>query len=192
MARITDQKKIARLKQSTMELVVERGFGGASAALIAKEANVASGYFYLHYKGKYALVNSILQEVYQEVFGKFEELLKHDTPFSEIIEKLVRHFVGIANAEPIKVKFLYVLTNDYNFVIDHKIRENTFQLIEKVREIGLASGSLDKRMTNDDLYLILVITTMQYINQKYKYTAQDVISEEDVNHLLNLFIKFLK
>jgi AcrR family transcriptional regulator len=192
MARITDQKKIARLKQSTMELVVERGFGGASAALIAKEANVASGYFYLHYKGKYALVNSILQEVYQEVFGKFEELLKHDTPFSEIIEKLVRHFVGIANAEPIKVKFLYVLTNDYNFVIDHKIRENTFQLIEKVREIGLASKSLDERMTNDDLYLILVITTMQYINQKYKYTAQDVISEEDVNHLLNLFIKFLK
>ena len=40
MARITDLKRIERLKQSTMKLVVEKGFGGASAILIAKDAAV--------------------------------------------------------------------------------------------------------------------------------------------------------
>jgi len=192
MARITDQNKIERLKQSTMKLVVERGFGGASAALIAKDAEVASGYFYIHYKGKYEMVNAILQEVYHEVFGMFEELIENDTTFLNIIEKLVRHFVGIANEAPIKVKFLYVLTNDYNFVIDKQIRENTLRLIETIRKKGLASGLLDKTLSVEDLYLILVITTNQYINQIYKHAKREIITEQDIKHLLKLFIKFLK
>ena len=56
MARIIDTEKIERLKEATMKLVVEHGYGGASAALIAKEAKVAAGYFYMHYSGKYEMV----------------------------------------------------------------------------------------------------------------------------------------
>ncbi|WP_346862225.1 TetR/AcrR family transcriptional regulator [uncultured Draconibacterium sp.] len=193
MARITDQKKIERLKQATMKLVVERGFGGASAALIAKEAEVASGYFYMHYKGKYEMVNSILQEVYQEVFGEFEVLIEKELSFSETIETMVRDFVRMANAEPIKVKFLYVLTNDYSFVIDQTIRENTFEIIRKVKEFGQSSNALDAAISEDDLYLILFINTIQYINQRYKNSKQKVkISDADVDHLLYLFNKILR
>lgn len=193
MARITDQRKIDRLKQSTMKLVVEKGFGGASAALIAKEAAVASGYFYLHYKGKYEMVNSILQEVYQEVFGEFDASLQQELSFSEIIEKMVRHFVDIANKEPIKVKFLNVLTNNYSFIIDEKVRENTFRIIKKIKELGNATGQLDAKISEDDLFLILFVNTIQYINQRYKNSSKKVkISSEDVNHLLYLFNKFLK
>ncbi|WP_346858786.1 TetR/AcrR family transcriptional regulator [uncultured Draconibacterium sp.] len=193
MARITDHKKIERLKQATMKLVVERGFGGASAALIAKEAEVASGYFYMHYKGKYEMVNSILQEVYQEVFGEFEVLIEKELSFSETIETMVRDFVRMANAEPIKVKFLYVLTNDYSFVIDQTIRENTFEIIRKVKEFGQSSNALDTKISEDDLYLILFINTIQYINQRYKNSKQKVkISNADVDHLLYLFNKILR
>ncbi|WP_346855424.1 TetR/AcrR family transcriptional regulator [uncultured Draconibacterium sp.] len=193
MARITDQKKIERLKQATMKLVVERGFGGASAALIAKEAEVASGYFYMHYKGKYEMVNSILQEVYQEVFGEFEVLIEKELSFSETIETMVRDFVRMANAESIKVKFLYVLTNDYSFVIDQTIRENTFEIIRKVKEFGQSSNALDTKISEDDLYLILFINTIQYINQRYKNSKQKVkISNADVDHLLYLFNKILR
>lgn len=192
MARITDQNKVERLKQSTMKLVVECGFGGASAALIAKDAKVASGYFYMHYKGKYEMVNAILQEVYLEVFSKFDELIKVDTPFGEIIEKMVRHFVAIANSEPIKVKFLYVLTNDYNFVIDNDLRQKNLRFIETIRTVGINSGSLDKQLTVEDLYLILFTMTTQFINQKYKYAEQEQITEDDTNHLLSLFLKILK
>jgi AcrR family transcriptional regulator len=193
MARITDQRKIDRLKHSTMKLLVERGFGGASVALIAKDANVASGYFYLHYKGKYEMVNTILQEVYQEVFGEFEAIMEQALSFTELVEKMVRHFVKIANAEPIKVKFLYVLTNTYSFVIEQKIREDTFDIIRKVKELGHASGELDKVIEEDDLYLILFIYTIQYINQRYKNSTKKVkISDKDIDHLFYLFNKLLK
>ncbi|AHW61603.1 transcriptional regulator, TetR family [Draconibacterium orientale] len=192
MARITDQTKIERLKQSTMKLVVDNGFGGASVALISKDAQVASGYFYMHYKGKYELVNAILQEVYSEVFGMFEKLIEQGEPFHVTIENIIRHFVELANKEPIRVKFLYVLTNDYNFVIDKHIQENTQMLLEKLMEMGRSRNELDKTLIVSDLYLILIITTIQFINQKYKYNDENIIAEEDIKHLLKLIFKFLK
>ncbi|WP_319479488.1 TetR family transcriptional regulator [uncultured Draconibacterium sp.] len=192
MARTTDQTKIERLKQSTMKMVVENGFGGASVALISKDAQVASGYFYMHYKGKYELVNTILQEVYSEVFGMFEKLIEQCNPFHETIENIIRHFVELANKEPIRVKFLYVLTNDYNFVIDKHIQENTQMLLEKLMELGRSSNDLDKTLIVSDLYLILIITTIQFINQKYRNNDRDIIAEEDIKHLLKLIFKFLK
>lgn len=192
MARITDQTKIERLKQSTMKMVVDYGFGGASVALISKDAQVASGYFYMHYKGKYELVNAILQEVYSKVFGMFEKLIEQGKPFHETIENIIRHFVESANKEPIRVKFLYVLTNDYNFVIDKHIQENTQMLLDKLMQMGRSTNDLDKTLIVSDMYLILIITTIQFINQKYKYRDQDIIAEEDIHHLLKLIFKFLK
>lgn len=192
MARLTDHTKIERLKHATMKLVVERGFGGASAALIAKEAGVASGYFYMHYKGKYQMVNAILHEVYNEFFGCFEQLISSEESFAANLERLVRHSVAIANASPIKVKFLYVLTNDYSFVIDPAIREKTFSLVEQLRNIGLERQELDPALQVDDLYLILIATTLQYINLKYKHQRSEVVSEDDIQHLLMLFLKFFR
>lgn len=193
MARITDQNKIERLKQSTMKLVVENGFGGASASLIAKDAEVASGYFYMHYKGKYEMVNTLLHDVYQEVVQKFEELTNNGLTFSEIIEKMIRHFFALANAEPIKLKFLYVLSNDYSFVIDKELHENIFKIINVLVFDGHFSGQLDKKVTESDLYLFVIINTIQYINQHYKNAGTPIIfTKKDEDHLIYLTNKILR
>jgi AcrR family transcriptional regulator len=193
MARITDQNRIERLKQSTMKLVVEHGFGGASASLIAKDAQVASGYFYRHYKGKYEMVNALLHDVYQEVVHKFEELTSKDSSFNNTIENMIRHFFKMANAEPIKLKFLYVLTNDYSFVIDQELHENIFKIINVLMYDGHSSRQLDKEITQTDLYLIVVINTIQYINQSYKNSTKPIIfNKKDEDHLIYLTNKILK
>jgi len=193
MARIADKNKVERLKESTMKLVVEKGFGGASAILITKDAKVASGYFYLHYKSKYEMVNAILQNVYSEVVDKLEELIQKSMPFSDMIEQLIRHFVGIANKEPIKVKFLYVLTNDYNFIIDRKIHDNTIKFITQLKEYGHSSGMLDPKLNENDLYLILVTNTLQFINHYYKAAGENIkIPKKDEDHLLYMINKILK
>jgi len=193
MARITDQTKIERLKQSTMKLVVERGFGGASAMLIAKDAKVAAGYFYMHYSGKYEMVNTLLQDVYQEIVDKLKELTQENYPFSETIDKMIRHIFAIASAEPIKMKFLYVLTNDYSFVVDAGIRKNIFDVIIQLKELGHTERTLDQTITEDDLYLILFINTIQFINQRFKKSTKRVkFSKADEDHLLYLINKILK
>jgi AcrR family transcriptional regulator len=176
-----------------MKLVVEHGFGGASAALISKDAGVATGYFYMHYKGKYEMVNTIFQKVYQEFIILFEELEPDNAPFLQSIETIIHRFVQLANTEPIKVKFLYVLSNDYSFAIDPTIRETNFQVIRKLKERGQKSNCLDPRITEDDLYLILFINSLQYINQRFKKSQEEVIiSELEEKHLFYLITKFLK
>lgn len=193
MARITDQTKIKRLKQSTMKLVVERGFGGASAMLIAKDAKVAAGYFYMHYNGKYQMVNSLLQDVYQEIVQKLKELTQENYTFSETIDKMIRHIFDIANSDPIKIKFLYVLTNDYSFIVDDATRKNIYSIIAQLKELGLKEGVLDTKIDEEDLYLILVINTIQFINQRFKKSAKRVkFSKTDEDHLLYLIDKILK
>ncbi len=193
MARITDQNRIERLKQSTMKLVVERGFGGASASLIAKDARVASGYFYMHYRGKYEMVNALLQDVFHEVVSKFEELTGQESTFSCIIENMIRHIFSMANTDPIKLKFLYVLTNDYSFIINKEIRENIYKLLDLMVYDGHSSGQLDKRINRSDLYLIVIINTIQYINQYYKSSQKKVVfRKDDEDHLIYLTNKILK
>lgn len=193
MARITDTKKLDRLKESTMRLVVENGFGGASASMIAKDAKIASGYFYLHYHGKYEMVNALLHDVYSEVIGKLEELIVKDSSFIEIIDLMMIHFFTMANTDPIKVKFLYVLTNDYSFVIDKEVRKTTFDFIQKIKDKGHEKNELDPNISTEDLYLILVINTIQFINQRFKtYPDGAELTNSEKDHLLYLIQKTLK
>ncbi|MGQ1788350.1 MULTISPECIES: TetR/AcrR family transcriptional regulator [unclassified Saccharicrinis] len=191
MARIPDQTKMNRLKQTTMNLVVERGYGGASIALIAKQAKISTGYFYMHYKGKYEMVNTILKEVYEEVFCEFEKLMHQGLSFMGCVEAMLIHFIGMANEEPIKVKFLYVLTNSYSFKVDDQLHEHSLAIIHRMKEKSLPSDKINKSLTVNDLYFILFITVLQYINHHYKYTKQGTITRADIDHLFNLLKKLL-
>lgn len=176
-----------------MKLVVEHGFGGASVAMISQHAQVASGYFYMHYTGKYEMVNAILHEVYLEVLTKFEDLMLSNQSFEVTVENIVRHFIEMANNEPEKIKFLYVLTNDYSFVLDKEIKENTYRIIRRLAEMGQKSGTLDPAITDDDLYLFTLTTIFQYINQYFKkHDSVTKIQETETRHLVYLVQKILK
>jgi len=193
MARITDIKRIERLKQSTMKLVVEKGFGGASASLIAKDAGVAAGYFYMHYEGKKEMVNALLQDIYHEMFTKFEELSSQQLTFNTITESMIQHFIALANANPVKIKFLYVLTHDYSFVVDPAMRENIFQLLIELKNHGHQTDELDKAITEEDLYQILILNVLQAINVVFKkQKAKNSFKSQDAEHLIYLTRKLLK
>jgi AcrR family transcriptional regulator len=176
-----------------MKLVVEKGFGGASAILIAKDAGVAAGYFYMHYKGKKEMVNSLLQNVYQEMFVKFEELNSQGLTFSVITENMIRNFIELANANPVKIKFLYVLTHDYSFVVDPSMRENITQLLIHLKNLGHESGELDKEINEDDLHQILIMNVLQTINLAFrKQKGKNSFKNQATEHLIYLTGKVLK
>lgn len=193
MARIVDTNKLERLKAATMKLVAEKGYGGASAALIAKEAKVSTGYFYMHYKGKYELVNTLLLEVYEQVAQMLDRLINEDTAFDDLINSVVRYFFNLANTDPVKVKFFNVLSNDYRFKSNHETRELINICLGKVMRIGERKNQLDKNIGPNELFLILVINTIQFINQQFKNTpSEPEITEEEESRYLYLVNKILK
>lgn len=176
-----------------MKLVVEKGFGGASASLIAKDAGVATGYFYMHYKGKKEMVDSLLTEVYQEMYVKFGELSQQGLTFQAISENMILNFIDMANANPVKIKFLYVLTHDYSFVVDPQIREKIFELLVQLKQLGHGSGELDPKIDEEDLYQILILNILQAINVVFKkQKKRNSFDSQETEHLIYLTGKLLR
>lgn len=187
MARVIDESKIERIKEASIQLVVEKGFGNASISEIANRAGVAEGYLYRHYKGKTELVEDLLNLHTNQLIDKLEELLENQFSVSKIIEQLIRALFEIANQNPNRIKFLFVLMNDYNFNIQENQRERIYSLCRRIKEKGLASGELNASTDEEDIYLLGVTIPIQFINYRLKnFFNRSELGENEINKLLNI------
>ncbi len=80
------EKREAILK-ATLNLLVERGFHDTPTSLIAKEAGVATGTLFHHFKNKEELINAL----YLETKRKMIEVLKKDVHLAGNIEEKIKH-----------------------------------------------------------------------------------------------------
>jgi len=185
MARIIDESKIERIKAATLEMVVLKGYGGASISEIAHIAGVAEGYLYRHYKGKAELVNDLLFSNLNDLIQKLESLLDNHHSVKEIFEQLTRTLFGLANKSPERIKFLYVLMHDYNFKIQEEQREKIISLCRQVKEIGQKSGELSSDIDEEEVYLLTVAYPIQLINLHLKnFFNRTSLGEEEVQRVL--------
>ena len=168
MARSIDETKIERIKEATLKMVVSNGFGNASISEIAKKAGVAEGYLYNFYKSKTELVESLLYNLIDELSNKLESFLLEKYAVPAIFEQLIHELFTMANNQPEKIKFLYVLMNDYNFKIQESQRERIFQLCKQVKEKGILSGEMRQDIDEEEIYLIGVTYPIQFINLRLK------------------------
>lgn len=192
MARIIDETKIERIKAATLEMVVLKGYGGASISEIAHRAGVAEGYLYRHYKGKVELVNDLLFSNLNELIQKLESLLEDQQTFFQIIEQLTRTLFEIANNQPERIKFLYVLMHDYNFKIQDEQREKIISLCSQVKEIGQKSGYISN-VDEEEIYLLGVAYPIQFINLRLKsFFNQSNLGEDEIKKVLKIQLNLLK
>lgn len=151
-----------------MEMVVLKGFGNASISEIARNAGVAEGYLYNFYKGKADLVESLLSVAINEISDKLESLLNENFSLPDIFEQLIRQFFAMANEQPEKIKFLYVLMNDYNFKVQESQRQRIVGLCMQAKDKGIASGEIREDIDEEEIYLIAVTNPIQFINLRFK------------------------
>lgn len=193
MARIIDESKMERIKAATLEMVVLKGFGGASISEIAHKAGVAEGYLYRHYKGKTDLVNDLLFTNLNHLIQKLESLLDNHHALSEIFEQLTRILFELANQHPERIKFLYVLMHDYNFKIQEEQREKIISLCSRVKEIALKSGEVAPEIDEEEIYLIGVAYPIQLINLHLKnFFNQTNLGEEEIKKVLNIQLNLIR
>jgi AcrR family transcriptional regulator len=192
MARLIDETKIERIKAVTLEMVVLKGYGGASISEIAHKAGVAEGYLYRHYKGKAELVNDLLFSNLNELIQKLESLLDSRQTFPQIFEQLTRTLFEMANQQPERIKFLYVLMHDYNFKIQEEQREKILSLCSQVRDVGQKSGyGFD--IDEEEIYLLGVAYPIQFINLRLKGFFNNIsLGEEEIKKVLKIQLNLLK
>jgi TetR/AcrR family transcriptional regulator, repressor of fatR-cypB operon len=193
MARSIDETKIERIKEATMQMVVSKGFGNASISEIAKKAGVAEGYLYNFYKSKTELVESLLHQLINELTDKLDALLNAGLDITTVFEQLIKELFSMANAQPEKIKFLYVLMNDYNFKIQESQRERIFQLCKEVKEKGIQSNEIRADIDEEEIYLIGVTYPIQFINLRFKnFFNRTEIGAAEIEKVLRICKNSLK
>jgi len=182
MARIIDEGKIQRIRDATIELVVLNGYGGAAISSIARRAGVAEGYLYRFYKGKQELVTELLYTKVAQIIEKLEFLLNSSISINEVISQLIGELFKIATDSPEVIKFIHVLMHDYNFQVSVEQRGHIKSLVEKVIQIGIASGEVNIRISPEEAYGMVVIYPIEFINLRMKgfFGSHDWTDEEQI------------
>lgn len=168
MARLVDETKMERIKEAAIELIVEKGYGGASISSIAKKAEVADGYLYRFHKSKLELINQLLHSKISIIIDKMEELLKSFTSIDNTLSALIDILFTTAKNRPQDIKFLYVLMHDYNFQISEEQRQVIRPMIKRVRQLGIDNGEINQRNGEEELFNMAITYPIIYINQRFK------------------------
>jgi AcrR family transcriptional regulator len=168
MARIIDEGKIHRIREATIEFVVQNGYGGAAISSIARRAGVAEGYLYRFYSSKQELVTELLYSKVARIIEKLEFLLSSCGSIKEVINQLIGEFFKMAVDSPEEIKFIHVLMHDYNFPVQDVQRHHIKALCETVVQTGVTNGELNRDVTAEEAYGIVVIYPIEFINLRMK------------------------
>ena len=194
MARTIDNTKIENIKSAALKLVVEKGYGGASIAAIAKKAGVAEGYLYRFYHSKYELVNDLLFSGLNELMDNHDMLISDPLlSVKDAFEKLIRSLFEMAEQQPEKIKYLFVLMHDYNFNIHPEQRKRIFDLCRKVKNKGVKKGEILSTVDEETIYVFAVMIPIQFINMRFKnFFEKSSIGEREIKKVINMSIKILQ
>ena len=193
MARLIDEGKIQRIRESTIELVVQNGYGGAAISSIARRAGVAEGYLYRFYSSKQELVTKLLFTKVAQVIEKLESLLSSCDNIKEVIEQLIGEFFKMATETPEEIKFIHVLMHDYNFPVSDEQRKQIKSLCEKVIQLGVRNCEVNKSISPEEAYGIVVIYPIEFINLRMKgFFGRTGWTNEDQKRVAEFSINALK
>ncbi len=193
MARSIDHSKLEKVKQSAMQLIVKKGYGGASIASIAKKAKVAEGYLYRFFKSKEELTLSLLNSKINDIADSVEKSLEQSSSVKDIVSFVVNSIFDIAKHSNTDIKFMYVMMSDYNFNVHSELKERIANLYKEAIERGRKSNQLDINVGVEELFIFTVLYPIQYINLRLKnFFGSNSWNEEDINKVIQICTKTLK
>ena len=145
MARKIDEDKIARVKEATMQTIVENGIEATTIAMIAKKAQVSGGYLYRTYSGKQDLINELYSDKAAAIYKELEFLLAlNQTSIQPFLSSFIQNRIVYFINEPVASKFYCQLLHNDNFTVSHEIVKKSVLLMEQVKQIGVKSGEISK------------------------------------------------
>lgn len=193
MARLVDEGKIKRIREATIELIVQNGYGGAAISSIARRAGVAEGYLYRFYSGKQELVTELLYSKVAGIIEKLEYLLDTCDHVNEVIGQLIEVLFQMATDSPEDLKFMDVLMHDYNFPVSEEQRRLIKNLCERVISLGIKNKEVNARITLEQAYGMIIIYPIEYINLRMKgFFGKTGWTEEDQKSIIEFVIKSIK
>jgi TetR/AcrR family fatty acid metabolism transcriptional regulator len=120
--------------RAAREVLAEQSYHGSSIKAIAKKAGIAIGTFYLYFRNKESLFQSIVDEMFSELLSAMkEERMKYDHVLDKLrasMEACVRLFIK----EETLAKILLVQIPNANHSMNNLLVEIEDELIKRTKE----------------------------------------------------------
>lgn len=192
MAKSVDESKLERIKEATIEMVVSKGYGGASVSSIAKQAMVADGYLYRHYPSKQALVQALYVDTIDGFRKLIYELVQQYEHVEEVLFQIISSVFQLTNESPSKAKFLNMLMNDYTFLMSEEMLISIPKTYDLILKKGIHEGVFRPEITMEEFNAVFPSIPIQYASSRVKGVfSQQPLSEHDVRLVTQLCVKAL-
>jgi len=155
MARQINYEKLEAIKRSTMELISQQGYQKATISAVAKNAGVSAGYLYTHFESKDALIDTLIHDVYMEVYSMLVAIGKESGDMGSKLKRFINSLLDIPHEDPIKAKFLVSLAHDERFLKEFLGSDShgIFDIAERVMIAGKKEGIFRDSLIVEELLL---------------------------------------
>ncbi len=139
------------------------------------------------------MVSDLFHIGVSEQIEKLESLLTTCTTISQIFRLYVSFVFTMANNEPHRLKFFYVLMHDYNFTLKEELINRLNLICEQIKQIGVNSGEISKNATVEEIFLLSIIYPIQFVNLRFKNLfGSKSLSTNDEDLIINGVLNRLK
>lgn len=188
-----DNSKLERIKKETKNLIVEKGYHGASIAELARRAGVSDGYLYRHYKNKSDLVKDVFETQLKTFHDFIFDSLNRRGTVRLIVEDIVSFLFNLSVKEPNAIHFAHSLVYDFEFEYPQSRSLAIDQMSKLILDLGKETGEFSEEIREVDVQLTILTIPVKFIEYNNRgYYVGEMSVEEEKSLLIKLCMNALR
>jgi AcrR family transcriptional regulator len=147
---------------------------------------VSVGYLYRHYKSKEALIESIVDEHFNEFKEEIRSIMTENSTFETIVEIYINQIFELFEDGSKDLQFLIVIISDSNFFLEIITKERITEkkdFLYSLYQSGIKSGCIDEEKVNFLMFIsIFIMLPFSYLRKFYQLqrASLDFISRKEL------------
>ena len=191
--RITDESRLERVKEATIQIIVKKGYHGTTISRIATLAGVSDGYLYRHYKNKADLVQELFIENKRDFHKTILGFIENNSTIQSFLEQSCHYIRRTVVEKPEIIKFYSLLTHDYSFDFPEVIKDEIKEIGEKIQEKGFKTGEIDPDTRVEEILLSFFGFQAKLVDMVEKGIISDEYFENQARkRIINMCLKVWK
>ncbi len=191
--RVTDESRLQRVREATIQIIVKKGYHGTTISKIASLAGVSDGYLYRHYKNKAELVQELFVENKRDFHKTILDFIDENENIHSFLEQSCHYIRKTVVEKPEIIKFYSLLTHDYSFDFPEIIKKEVKIIGEKILEKGLKTGEINEDTRVEEILLSFFGFQAKLVDMVEKGIISDEYFENQARkRIINMCLKVWK
>ena len=193
MTRHKDLDKLESVQCAAINVIVEKGYYGATISQIAKEANVSDGYLYRHYANKAELVKALFVENMNLYHNLIFESINENEKISGVLYNSFKFLVDTISESPEVIAFIFIMDHDHSFDFPAEVKKDFEKIGQLIWAKGIQTGEINNKRTIEEVLAIIFGLPIKMLEMRRKnIISNKVLVEKDIKSLVEICLNALK